>query len=121
MTPDEALELLRAALAEDRPLVRLEDLRAQLEANEAVLWIGAKSAVFTQCTAYPMTAEFVCEAGPAGGDLNEITQHMLPQIEAWARQAGCTQAEVRAGRKGWARALRDQGYEECQIILRKLL
>lgn len=121
MTPDEALELLRPALSEDRPLVRLEDLRAQLEANEGVLWIGARSAVFTQCTAYPLTAEFVCEAGPAGGDLDEIREQMLPQIEAWAREAGCTQAEVRAGRRGWARALERQGYEECATILRKIL
>lgn len=121
MTPDEALELLRPALDPERPLIRLQDLREQLEANEAVLWMGRKSAVFTQCTAYPKTAEFVCEGGPAGGDLVEIRDHMLPQIEAWARAAGCTQAQLTVGRRGWVRALRALGYEEYATIMRKIL
>lgn len=121
MSPEEALELLRPALDPERPLLTLHDLRESLEEHRAVLWMGAKSAVFTQCTAYPNVAEFVCEGGPAGGDLEEIRGFLLPQIERWARDAGCTQAQLTVGRRGWVRALRGHGYEEYATILRKIL
>ncbi len=120
MTPEAALELLRPALETERPLLRIDDLRAQLEASNARVWAGERSAIFTQFTAYPQVAELICEAGPAGGDLHEIRE-MIPRIEAWARVSGCTQAMITAGRRGWARALRDLGYEEYSTTLRKLL
>lgn len=120
MTPEAALELLRPALDKERPLLRVEDLRLILAKNEGVLWMGERSAIFTQCTAYPLVAEFVCEAGPAAGDLKEI-EAMIPGIEANARQWGCTQAMVYAGRSGWRRTMQAHGYEHFQTVWRKIL
>ena len=120
MTPQAALELLRPALDAERPLLRVEDIEQQLAENRGVLWMGERSAVFTSVTAYPFVNEIVAEAGPASGSLLEILA-MLPRIEMWARDAGCTQAMVIAGRKGWERALSPYGYEHYSSTFRKIL
>ena len=120
MTPDAALELLRPALETERPLFTIEDIATQLAQRNGVLWMGERSVIFTQFAAHPDKAEFVWEAGPAGGDLAELTQ-MIPLIEARALEAGATQAMIYAGRQGWARVLAPLGYEHYQTVFRKIL
>ena len=119
MSREEAFALLLPGLDTERPLLTADDLRTMLEESRAVLWQGNRSAIFTQVTAYHAVAEFVCEAGPAGGDMDEIMT-MIPHIERWALQTGCTQALVHAGRSGWARKLEPLGYEHYQTVLRKV-
>lgn len=55
-----------------------------------------------------------------GGDAVENWVHLDAGISEWARSQGCAFIEG-AGRKGWVRLLRDQGYEDAFSIYRKKL
>lgn len=104
----------------ERPVMTEEDFQALVDRGEAQVWRGERSALLVRRVAYGYSGEVVLEAGPAAGDLNELLE-ATPKLEAWAREIGCTQAMVYAGREGWERALKQHGYEVHQIVLRKLL
>lgn len=53
----------------------------------------------------------------AGRDQSEWL-HLLPEVEGWARENGCSEVQVR-GRPGWARRLKSQGYGERYIAVGK--
>ena len=108
-------------LAEDaRDVLTPDDFQERIDSGAAQLWQGERSAIMLQRTEYHRSGEVVMEAGPASGDMDEILA-AVPRLEDWARSIGCTQVHVHAGRKGWERALRAQGYEVMQVILRKVL
>lgn len=113
------LELLAPSLGM-RPILRLADLQAKLDAGEAQLWSRENSAIYTEIATFPTTGEMVLEAGPAGGDLQEI-EFLIPHIEQAAETWGCTQILVNAGREGWRRVLEKRGYELSHIVMRKIL
>lgn len=104
----------------NRDLLTAEDFQEQIDAGEAQLWAEDGFAIMLKRVAYHRSGEVVCEAGPASGEMAALLD-AVPRMEAWARSIGCTQVHVHAGRGGWERALRDQGYEVAQIILRKVL
>ena len=97
----------------------VEDLLAMIARGEATIWANDNSALFLRIDTYP-NGEKVIEVGPAGGDMHEIIES-VPRIEAWAREQGCTQAHVCAGRIGWSKALAPQGYEVFSTTIRKVL
>lgn len=120
MIPPHARVWIQEALnAIDRPLYTVEAVETELAANNAMLWLGERSCVVTTLTDFPSVGERVIEVWLAGGDLEEI-KDMIPQIEAWAVQAGCTQAEVN-GRLGWVRTLAPFGFEYLTTTVRKFL
>lgn len=112
------LELLGPSLGE-RPILRLADLAARLERNEAQLWSMGSAAIYSEVAEYESTGERVFECGPAGGDLEEIKQ-MIPMLMQVAESWDCTQIIVQGGRPGWARLLEKYGFE-TQIVMRKIL
>lgn len=114
-----ALPGIHAALGE-RSVITLEAMQAELDCGAAQLCEFDGSAIFVRRIEYPDAHEVVLEAGPAGGNKQEILE-AVPRIEAWAKEIGCTQVHVHAGREGWAPLLKAQGYEVYQIILRKVL
>ncbi len=114
-----AAALIAPAIADTRPLWTLDGLRRDYEAGVAKLWTSDRSAILFSFTDYLDTGERVIEVGPAGGDLAEIMAH-LSWFEAEARRVGATQAHI-TGRRGWARQLRELGYEEWATIVRKIL
>lgn len=116
---EEGLALLAPALADPHPILSVQDLAQQLVERRAFLWTGERSCVFVRIWD-ASTGERVCEAAPAAGDLNEIVERAVPEIEAWARENNCTQGQIIAGRSGWERALAGHGYELTAITLRKV-
>ncbi len=119
---DRAAPWLMAALyAQDkRPLWTLYDVRAELEARNAHLWLGDRSGMVTTISDYPGAGERIIECWLAGGDGAEIAQTLRPAVEDWAKRVGCTQAHV-TGRRGWVRRLAPFGYEHYATTVRKLL
>lgn len=120
MTPEETLARARAGWAEaldGHPLVTADELVKEVTENRGQLWAGESSDVFTRVVDGP--GGRVLEMGPVAGDLDEMLSVILPKIEMWAKAAGCTEIHVTAGRHGWTRVLRDRGYEEEAVLLRK--
>lgn len=117
---ERAAPWLEAALkAQDkRPLWTLDDVRADLDARRAHLWLGENAATVTTISDFA-NGERVIDAWLSGGDLNEILS-MIPVLEDWGRRVGCTQAHV-VGRKGWVRTLAPYGYEHYSTTVRKML
>ena len=121
MNYERALELLEQTFLENHATATFEDLKDELETSPgAALWMGENSVVFLRLSDHD-TGERVLEASPAAGDLNEILTRGTKEIEAIARQNGCSQIQVRAGRGGWQRALKASGYEVTAVIMRKIV
>jgi hypothetical protein len=51
----------------------------------------------------------------AGGDLDEL-KGMVPMWQSWARFNNCSKVTL-AGRRGWERALKDQGWKADLVYL----
>jgi hypothetical protein len=121
MNYEDALSMLGSALADPHPTLTVADLDLELRTSPAAtLWTTDKSVVFLRLEVYENGVRALC-AAPAAGDLQEILEHGTHAVEETARENGCTQVLIQAGRKGWARALKEQGYEEVAVVLRKVL
>jgi len=105
--------------AMDERLYPIAHLDALLVSMRAQAWFGDGAAIVTELSEYPGGAR-VIHGLVAAGELNEITETLIPKAEEWARSIGCVLAIIES-RPGWARALRSSGYENHQIMLRKEL
>jgi len=112
----DSVQLLRPAIKREDD-VSLEWVLNQIQTEQFQLWRGEESAIVTN----------VIDAGKgrhlvwlfAGGNLNEISKTMKPQIESWAKEIGCSRAHITA-RPGWSRALKDY-HQRKQVVLIKEL
>lgn len=93
-----------------------EQVRAELMAGRAQLWLGKQSCVLTKVLE---NHQRIFHIWSAAGDLNEILS-LLPGGEAWARGQGCSVMSVNT-RRGWSRPLRKRGFEAVDGELRKAL
>lgn len=55
----------------------------------------------------------------ATGELDAVTR-LSEEVIEWARKNGCERATL-TGRRGWVRALRDEGWYESAVLMRKEL
>jgi len=111
----------QALTREARPVVTVDELKREAEESpHAGLWRGEKSAIFMRVWSAE-TGEIVMEMAPAGGDLTEIVDVGVPQLEAWAKSVGVTQVVIQAGRDGWERVMKPRGYDRAAVVLRKVL
>ena len=108
----------RLAEANDPQLFPIEYIDAVV-AGDGKLWATDKAAMVTRVCLYPGGAKVVRSLATAG-DLKEILETLTPQIEAWAKENGCTHSLVE-GRDGWRKALAPFGYQHHQTILIKEL
>lgn len=94
----------------------LGDVAREIIDGKAQHWRGEKSEIVTEIKSFPLVK--VCRIWLAGGDMDELVNVMLPDVEAWAKDNGCTRVEI-VGRKGWKRALPE--YREPYAVLHKEL
>ena len=89
-------------------------------AAEAVqFWRSENSAALTEIRSYPSGAADL-HGLVAAGDIEEVRDILVPQAEAWARQIGCVGFSIES-RPGWARLLKNNGFEPHQVAVRKEL
>src|SRR5579862_9491504 len=99
-------------------LLRIEDIEGMLAQGLAVLWPAQNCAIVTEFVTYP-SGERAAQVLSAGGDLNEILS-LIPGMEAYGRLNGCSMVAVE-GRRGWERALKENGYQFWSVTLKKRL
>lgn len=99
--------------------VTLDYVKRRLEDGSGTthLWPGQKSAAVTEI-AWDGDKPFL-NCWLAGGDLDELKK-MITAAEVFAKRLGCQSVQV-SGRKGWVRALRDQGYKPIAYTVEKEL
>lgn len=109
---------LEAALAHGGRSHALSDVRAMIEAGEAQLWPGDRSAMVTLVEDEPRERRLLIWL--AGGDLAELVRRLRPAVERWAKAAGCRRVLI-VGRAGWERVLAREGYAPLARIIAKEL
>lgn len=80
------------------------------------LWAGERSACITEIRTYPRRKVLAVIHG--GGDLHELLKTVEPAMCGFALANGCD-GVMGMGRKGWDRALKDNGYEFGWIMMVK--
>jgi len=108
---------IEAALAYARGTHLIGDVKAMVEAGRAHFHPFATCAVVTEFLVYPRLKAlhfWLC-----GGALDELIA-VEPLIAAWGAANGCTRFTT-AGREGWRRALKGNGYESAwHVCMRDL-
>ena len=94
----------------------IDGVKSVLDAGKAQLWCGQKSCGVTELLDHQNGR--VCNIWLASGELKELTEKMLPDVQAWAASKGCVKIKM-SGRKGWQRVLKD--FFQPHIILEKRL
>lgn len=108
--------LLEAALeVEGSGLYTFRDVVDYLLSGRVHLWPGTKAAVVTCIHELPQGKS--CTIWLAGGDLDECLE-IEKTITEYAREQGCKVVEIH-GRAGWARVLKDRGYQAPKVSLCK--
>ena len=116
MNQQEAWEGFAKAI-EGNPFVTLAELMSDVDEGRATVFSGAKAAVLVRW-------DFECgvaHCGPETGDPDEVIYELRPLIEQVCSEVGIKEMHIQAGRQAWSRLLREYGYEEAAVILRKVL
>lgn len=96
----------------------LEDLFIGLSEGNFQLWTRNNTIGITQIVDEPQVRSL--NVFLAGGDMADL-QALLPKVEAFAGQEGCTRITL-GGRKGWSKSfLRAAGFEPRWVVLAKEL
>ena len=109
---------IEAALEYSGGTHTLRDVLEALTKDLLQFWPGSNSFLITELEQYPRKKN--CHIFLAGGNLTELEQ-MLPKVEEWAKDQGCS-ALTLTGRFGWLRTfLRGAGYEpQWQVMAKEL-
>lgn len=109
---------IEAALEYSGGTHTLRDVLEALTKDVLQFWPGRNSFLITELEQYPRKKN--CHIFLAGGNLTEL-EEMLPKVEDWAREQGCS-AMTLTGRKGWTRSfLPGAGYEVKWTVMGKEL
>ncbi|HKI83154.1 MAG TPA: hypothetical protein VKA63_02360 [Candidatus Krumholzibacteria bacterium] len=112
LTP-ETRERLKLALARSDGAYKWEDVEEAILSDAAQLWTSDEAAIVTQVRAYPQRAEI--HFWLAGGKLDAVIKLSRAVLGA-AKRAGISRATL-AGRRGWVRALKDEGWEPSDLVI----
>jgi len=92
-----------------------EDIVEAIVAGTMQLWPAKDSCLVTEITVFPRKK--VLHVFLGGGDLDEIID-MHSSVVQWAKDQGCESLTM-TGRKGWLRALKDNGWKSQLVLLEK--
>lgn len=102
--------------AMDPAFYTIEYLDALLASGQAWIMAEPGSAIVIEIKDFPGGARVV-HGLVAAGDMDGI-KRLIAMAEQWGRANGCTKALIES-RPGWARALRDVGYQPFQVSIVK--
>ena len=92
-----------------------EDIAEAIADGRMQLWPAKDSCLVTEITVYPRKK--VLHVFLGGGDLNEILG-MHESVVQWAMAQGCESLTM-TGRKGWVKALQNNGWKSQLVLLEK--
>ena len=92
-----------------------EDVKRGIIEGKSQLWPAANSCIVTEITKHPQKKVLHIFLG--GGSLEEI-KSMQPDVIAWAKAQDCESLTM-TGRKGWVKALKNDGWQAQLVLLEK--
>jgi hypothetical protein len=102
----------------DQALYPADWLDWLVSTGQAVVWCNEKAAIIAAIRLYPSGVKEV-HGLLAAGDAAAI-RGLVPLAEEWGKAQGCIRAAI-ASRPGWAKIMRQDGYEPHQIEIVKEL
>lgn len=114
----EPADLIRAAIEQTYEPYTVEEVVTEIREGRSALFAGESSVMV--CTLHRHNDEITGHVWLAGGDLEELRDVLRPQAEEWARANGAAYATI-DGRRGWVRALKEHGFKEVSVTVRKAL
>lgn len=115
--PTVAIHGLEQALEYSGGTHDMADVLDQVEEGKAQMWKRRSAVIVTEIHQYPR--QKVCHFWLATGELSDVIG-LHREIVAWAKAEGCDRATL-AGRKGWVKALRDEGWNHGLVLMDKEL
>jgi len=112
MNAELARELIGKALEYD-PSYSVDDVLGEVGEHHAELGYSENSLVVTNIIDRPQARVF--HIWIAAGDLDELMDEIYPNLEARAREFGCTAISI-SGRRGWIRKLKPHGFDEVATV-----
>lgn len=109
--------LIEAALARNGHTHSFSDVAARVREGKAQLWPGRASMGVSELVQHPNM--LTAHGWLAAGDMDEV-KAITRDFADWAKAQGAVYASL-CGREGWKRALKDDGWGNPQIMLRKYL
>lgn len=94
-----------------------EDVAAMIESGQLQLWPAPRGCIVTEIVQYPRKRIF--NMFLAGGDFAQLMD-MDGDMEQWAKAQGCDAATLH-GRRGWTRALAENGWRETLTTMERPL
>lgn len=91
----------------------LEDLAQQIRDGSAQLWVEDGACLVTEVQDTPRKR--VLRFWLAAGELEPVVA-LSRKVLAWGKEQGCEMATL-VGRRGWVRALRDEGWSESLTVM----
>ncbi|MED5549876.1 MAG: hypothetical protein VX529_11015 [Pseudomonadota bacterium] len=116
MTPARAAELIQSAINQSKEGYTLEEVLTEIVEGRSVLLTSENALLVAKL--YGRHGRITAHGWLGAGSLTELIDEIMPQAEAWARRQGASRMTV-DGRRGWARALRDSGFEEESVTVGK--
>jgi len=96
----------------------LEDIAIAVRMGEMQVFESDKAVIVTEVLTYPRLKAL--HAFLVAGDMTELLEILQPQIEAFAREQGCSRLSC-AGRFGWTRVLPNHGWKnDCAVLTKEL-
>ena len=92
-----------------------EDIVEAIAEGRMQLWPAKDSCLVTEITLFPRKK--VLHVFLGGGDLDEILG-MHQSVVQWAKDQGCESLTM-TGRKGWVKALKNDGWKSQLVLLEK--
>ena len=111
--PVDLLSKLLRALQTGGDLFSVWQVLDRLQDGRAQLWREGESLIVTEL--YNSPAGRTVHFWLAAGDLREVLK-LSRQVLEWSKANGCVRA-LAFGRKGWARALRADGWKASERVL----
>ena len=96
-------------------LYTVEWLDRRLAEGSAFFFANERCALVVELKQYP-TGAVVVKAVVAAGDVDGIIEELGPAVTEWGRANGAS-FEMIQSRDGWARKMREHGFQEFQRIL----
>ena len=112
MTP-ELWAGLAEALAYGAGTHTIGDVVKEIESGDCQLWTAERAAIVTELWFAPRRT--IVNFWLAAGDMAPVIA-LSHHILGWAKTVGCTRA-VMTGRRGWERALADEGWTRDAVLL----
>jgi hypothetical protein len=112
----QASPLIKKALAY-QDTHTIDDVERELLREKAQLWCGDTSIIVTEIGEFPLGNKV--RIWLAAGDMEELVDEMLPEIESWAKDQNCVAVTI-VGRKGWLRKLKSVYKQNYVMLERKI-